>query len=101
MTDVEEAFIHLAIPVIRTHINPRTTAPVTATHFFDYQLVPYTESGIANEESGTMHSGPPGVNIEIELRGEEVERALGSGGDPTGAVSFRCCVINWKRRIAD
>ena len=71
---------------MRTYSHPRATAPVTATHFFDYQLVPYL--GIESEDvaGGKMHSGPPGANIEIELRGAEVDRGMEKGGDPRGAV---------------
>ncbi|KAJ9112628.1 hypothetical protein QFC19_000648 [Naganishia cerealis] len=112
--EVEDTFVHLAVPVMRTWTSGAATAPLTATHFFDFQLVPRVsgragasagsgkqqatdkdegrdrgENGVGNEGEGTMHVGPPGMNIEIEVRGPTIDVSLERGADPRGTVHVR------------
>jgi hypothetical protein len=51
---------------------------ILASNFNDLQV------GFSQSEK--MHSGAPGSNIEIMLKGEKVEE-VETGGDPTGKVS--------------
>jgi hypothetical protein len=72
-----QAHTLLSMPFTRMFTTPLSAGPVLVSNFNDLQ-----SEGI----DGKMHSGAAASNVEVMLRGAEVER-VETGGDPTGQVS--------------
>ena len=72
-----KAHMLLSMPFTRMYITPLSTGPILVSHFNDLQ-----SEGL----DGNMHSGAPASNVEVMLKGQDVEQ-IETGGDPTGQVS--------------
>lgn len=73
--------IALSVPLINTHIEPISTAPILASHPFDLQHFPPSKP-----EEEMAHVGPPAANVEVKLMADsdaEVDQNL---QDPVGKV---------------
>lgn len=66
----------LSMPFTRMYATPLSAGPILVSHFNDLQ---------SEGKEGTMHSGAPASNVEVMLKGEDVER-VETGGDPVGQV---------------
>lgn len=74
----------LSVPFIRMHTHSRCSGPIFASHALDLQTMPaFADPTWA--EQGKMHTGGPASNVEVVLKGPEVER-LEKGLDPIGQV---------------
>lgn len=70
----------LSVPIVIAHIDPRSTAPIFASHPYDLQHFPPAS------ESEVAHVGPPGGNVEIKLVGKEEVDVDETTRDPRGQV---------------
>jgi long-chain acyl-CoA synthetase len=65
------------MPFTRLTTSKLSTGPIFVSHFNDLQV------GGAEDEK--MHTGPPGSNVEVLIKGDGVE-VVEIGGDPSGKV---------------
>ncbi|KAF8160591.1 hypothetical protein BJ912DRAFT_1150914 [Pholiota molesta] len=72
------ARIALSVPIVNVFTHPLSPAPVLATHPLDLQELPNVDA----------HTGPPGINVEVKLRGVD-DDAVEGGADPVGEVLTR------------
>ncbi|WVW81314.1 hypothetical protein I302_103305 [Kwoniella bestiolae CBS 10118] len=80
----------LSLPLTRLHPSPYSTGPVFVTHFYDLQSpgvghilkeVDMWESKTPSGKPEIVHSGPPASNVEVILKGDEVEKGFKEDGD--------------------
>lgn len=85
---VTRAQLALSLPVGRLYASTRCAGPVFATHMHDLQSLPILmhRTNADGKESAVCHAGAPASNIEVVLRGDEVEGG-DAGNDPEGEVS--------------
>jgi hypothetical protein len=65
------------MPFTRLTTSKLSTGPIFVSHFNDLQV-----GGLKDQK---MHTGAPGSNAEVLLKGDEVE-VVETGGDPRGKV---------------
>lgn len=75
---VTPARIALSVPIVNAFTHPLSPAPALATHPLDLQELPNVDA----------HTGPPGINVEVKLRGVD-DAAVEGGADPVGEVLTR------------
>jgi len=83
-SELPSARIALSIPIINAHIEPKSTAPVFASHPFDLQHFPPPVA------ESSAHVGPPGPNMEVKLVAPDEDAQVDeTRGDPRGKVFYR------------
>lgn len=65
----------LGMPVSRLQDSPLSTGPIFVSHFHDLQTpsIPDPQASLDFSSSERSHTGPPAVNVEVVLKGENVE----------------------------
>ncbi|KAF9476592.1 hypothetical protein BDN70DRAFT_882203 [Pholiota conissans] len=72
------ARVALSVPLVNAFTHPLSPTPILASHPLDLQELP-------NEDA---HTGPPGINVEVKLRGVD-DDAVEGGADPVGEILVR------------
>ena len=77
----------LSLPLTRLHSSPFSTGPVFVTHFYDLQS-PVPDLTL-KFSSNKAHCGPPASNVEVLLKGSDVEGTGEEHGVLKGRVWIR------------
>jgi long-chain acyl-CoA synthetase len=73
--------ILLGMPTSRLYPSNLSTGPVLVSHFYDLQTpsIPNPTAELDFGSSERAHTGPPAVNVEVVLKGDNVHT---EGGEP-------------------
>jgi hypothetical protein len=71
---LSQSHLLLSLPLTRLTRSPYSTSPLFISHFYDLQY-PLVASDLSAATS-PVHSGPPSTNVEVILRGDDVEGAF-------------------------
>jgi long-chain acyl-CoA synthetase len=90
--DIEVARTVLSVAASRMFASSYSTGPILATHLYDLRPTVLSRTIGSLPVDSIPHLGPPASNIEVMLKGDEVER-VEEGQDPVGELFARGPVI--------
>jgi len=86
--DIEVARTVLSVAVSRIFVSPYSTGPILATHLYDLRPTVLSRTIGSLPVDSIPHLGPPASNVEVVLKGDQVER-VEEGHDPVGELCVR------------